>query len=405
MPQFSYKAKTGEGEIKSGMMNAANRAELAALLKSKGLALVAADKLKDKKGSIFKLPQLFKSVGLVDKMLFTRNLAVMLKAGLPFARALTILSEQTKSKYFCDVLLEVSDQVQRGDALADSLERYPKVFNGLFVSMVRVGESGGNLEEVLELLAIQLKKDHDLTAKVKGAMTYPIVILCAMGLVGVLMMVFVFPSLLRMFAESGAELPVATRALIFISESLQNYGLYLLGLLIVGVWLFLKEIKTKPGKRMFDGLLLKLPLVGGIVMKVNVARFCRTLSSMISSGVSIVQALDTVSETLGNSFYQESAAKASTEVQKGVELSGVISGYGKLYPSMMIHMIEVGEETGSIEKTLKQVAEYYEDEVDQFTSNLSSIIEPILMLLMGGAVGIFAIALIQPMYSIMDTIQ
>jgi type IV pilus assembly protein PilC len=288
--------------------------------------------------------------------------------------------------------------------LADSLAKYPKVFNGLFVSMVRVGETGGNLEEVLEMLSVQLKKDYEITSKVKGAMTYPCVILFAMSLVGILMMVFVFPNLLNMFAESGKELPFATRVLIFISNALQHDGLYLLLAFIAAVFAFIKIIKTPEGKKAFDGLLLKLPIVGDIITKVNVARFCRTLSSMVASGVSIVQALDTVSNTLGNYYYKTSASKACQEVQKGVDLSAVISGYGKLYPSMMVHMIEVGEETGSIEKTLKQVAEFYEEEVDQFTGNLSSVIEPLLMLLMGGAVGLFAIALIQPMYSILDTV-
>jgi type IV pilus assembly protein PilC len=251
---------------------------------------------------------------------------------------------------------------------------------------------------------VQLKKDYEITSKVKGAMTYPCVILAAMGLVGVLMMVFVFPSLLKMFAESGKELPFTTKALIYISDILRNYGGYLLVALIVFLAVFFKFIKTSAGKKIFDGVLLKIPVFGEIVMKVNVARFCRTLSSMIASGVSIVQALETVSGTLGNYYYSDSAAKACQQVQKGVDLSEVLKGYGKLYPGMMINMIEVGEETGSIERTLAQVAEYYEDEVDQFTSNMSSVIEPMLMLLMGGAVGIFALALIQPMYSIMETV-
>lgn len=385
-------------------MNAKDRAELSTMLQQKGLNLISAEKINDKKKFDIPLPKAFLKVGLVDKMLFTRNLGVMLRAGLPFSRALSILSEQTKSSYFRQVLEEITEDVQKGNTLADSLEKYPKVFNELFVSMVRVGEAGGNLEEVLDLLAVQLKKDYEITSKVKGAMTYPCVIIMAMGLVGILMMVFVFPSLLNMFAESGKELPITTRALIFISDVLRNYGVYLLIGFIAAFYIFLKTIKTPEGKKAFDTLVLKVPAIGPVIAKVNIARFCRTLSSMIASGVSIVEALGTVSHTLGNYNYSHSAAKACEGVQKGIELSEVISEYGKLYPSMMIHMVEVGEETGSIEKTLKQVAEFYEEEVDQFTSNLSSVIEPVLMLVMGGAVGIFALALIQPMYSIMETI-
>lgn len=402
MPKFLYKARNSLMEIQTGEMDAKNRTELAATLKQKKLSLVSAEEYKEKKS--FKLPNFMQRVGLVDKMLFTRNLAVMLRSGLAFSRALSILSEQTKSKYFAEVLKKIQEDVEKGNALADSMERFPKVFDKLFVSMVRVGDTGGNLEEVLDLLSIQLRKDHELTSKVKGAMMYPCVILVAMGGIGILMMVFVFPSLLKMFTESGKELPLATRALIFVSDSLVNYGLYILVAFIVGFYFFIKSIKTDAGKKVFDSFMIKMPVVGGIIMKVNVARFCRTVSSMITSGVSIVQALDTVSSTLGNYAYSQSAKDACLKVQKGISLSVVISEYGKLYPSMMIHMIEVGEETGSVESTMKQVAEYYEEEVDQFTGNLSSVIEPLLMLVMGGAVGIFAIALIQPMYSVMETV-
>lgn len=402
MSQFLYKARTREQEIQSGRMEAKNRTELSANLKQKKLTLISAEEIKEKKS--FKMPIFLQRVGLVDKMLFTRNLAVMLRSGLAFSRAISILSEQTKSKYFSEVLKKIEEDVQKGSALADSLEKYPKVFNQLFVSMVRVGEAGGNLEEVLDMLSIQLKKDHEITTKVRGAMMYPCVILAAMGMIGILMMVFVFPKLLGMFAEAGTDLPASTRFLIFVSDTLRNNGLLLLGGFILFVVFFTKSIKTTAGKRAFDGIMLKLPVVGGIIMKVNVARFSRTLSSMITSGVSIVQALDTVSSTLGNYQYSTSAKDACLKVQKGVNLSDVVSEYGKLYPSMMRHMVEVGEETGSMETTLKQVAEFYEEEVDQFTSNLSSVIEPVLMLLMGGAVGFFAIALIQPMYSIMETV-
>lgn len=404
MPQFSYKAKTIEEEVQTGIMKADNRADLTALLRQKGLILISAQQDKKNTKMELKRPEFLNRVGVVDRMLFARNLAVMLRAGLSFSRSLDVLSEQTKSKYFGEVLKQISQDVQRGTPLADSLQKHPKVFNNLFVSMVHVGETGGNLEEVLDMLAIQLKKDHDITSKVRGAMMYPAVILTAMGGVGVAMMMFVFPNLLNMFSEANAELPASTKALIFISNALQNYGVWIFAGLVVLLILLLKAIKTPEGKKVFDGLLLKLPVVKDIIMKVNVARFSRTLSSMIVSGVSIVQALDIISGTLNNYYFKTSTADACQKVQKGVDLSEVIAGYDKIYPSMMIHMIEVGEETGSLESTLKQVAEFYEEEVDQFTSNLSSVIEPILMLIMGLAVGVFAISLIQPMYSIMETI-
>lgn len=403
MFQFIYKAKTSEGEVLTGKLSAENEEELMMLIKRKGLFFVSAKKVTAGQFN-FNLSKWIKKVSLVDKMLFTRNLAVMLKSGLSFGRALDILSEQTKSEYFSDILKEVSQDVQKGNSLADSLNKHPKAFNLLFVSMVRVGEAGGNLEEVLSLLALQLKKDHEITSKVKSAMMYPAVIIVAMSIVGVLMMMFVFPSLLNMFAESGAQLPVATQVLVVISKALQNYGFWLFLGVIALIVIFLQIIKTPAGKKTMDGLILKIPIIGGVVVKVNVARFSRTLSSMIMSGVSIVEALRIISTTLGNTYYQESVLDACEKVQKGLNLSEIVGTYDKIYPTMMMHMIEVGEETGSMEDTLKQVAEFYEEEVDHFTSNLSSVIEPVLMMIMGVAVGFFAIALIQPMYSIMDTI-
>ena len=239
MSNFLYKARNGLAEIQTGELSARNRTELAALLKQKKLILISAEERKEKKE--MKLPFLKPRVGLVDKMLFTRNLAVMLRSGLAFSRALSILSEQTKSKYFAEVLRNIQGDVEKGAALADSLEKYPKVFNQLFVSMVRVGDTGGNLEEVLDLLAVQLKKDHELTAKVKGAMMYPCVILVAMAGIGVLMMVFVFPKLLGMFTESGKELPFATKVLVFLSNSLVSYGIYLLIAFVAFLYFFVKS--------------------------------------------------------------------------------------------------------------------------------------------------------------------
>ncbi|MCK4918966.1 MAG: type II secretion system F family protein, partial [Candidatus Pacebacteria bacterium] len=341
---------------------------------------------------------------VVDKMLFARHLRVMLKAGLPFSRSITVLSEQTNNAYFKEVLCSVKEDVQKGNQLADSIAKFPKVFDTLFVNMIRVGETSGNLEEVLDLLYIQLKKEHDLMSRVKGAMTYPAVIIFAMAVVGILMMVFVVPSLLNIFKETGTELPFTTQVIVFISETLQHQGLLLLAMFIAFVVLFFRSIKTKKGKKSFDYFLLHLPTIGKIVAKVNMARFSRTLSSMIGSGTSIVEALEIISDTLGNTYYKESVKDASEEVQKGIALSEIVRKYDKLYFPLMMHMIEVGEETGTLQNTLEQVAEFYEDEVEQITSNMSSIIEPVLMLMIGGAVGFFAVSMIQPMYSVMNNV-
>jgi type IV pilus assembly protein PilC len=403
--RFSYKAKDSSGRIKYGKFNARDKSELVNSLRSLGLTLISSkEEGKGVREAGIKLPQFLKRVSVVDKMLFTRHLRVMLKAGLSFSRAFKVLSEQTNNNYFKEIIQSVQEDINKGNSLADSLAKYPKVFDNLFVSMIRVGETGGNLEEVLDLLAVQLKKEHELSSKVKGAMMYPAVIIFAMVVIGSLMMIFVVPSLLKVFEEMGTELPVTTRMIIAISNTLQNYGVFVfLGFVIFCV-LFFRAIKTPKGKKGFDYFLLRLPVIGDVISKVNMARLSRMLSSMIASGVSIVEALEIISNTLGNVYYRDSVKKACEDVQKGVVLSEVIGQYSNLYQPLMIHMIEVGEETGTLEDTLRQVAEFYEGEVEQVTSNLSSIIEPVLMLVIGGAVGLFAVSMIQPMYSIMGSI-
>ncbi len=403
--EYSYKAKSKSGGIRYGKIKAKDKYDLIRKLNKIKLSLVSEEVLnKGAEKKEISISKILKRVGVVDKMLFARHLKVMLKAGLPFSRSITVLSEQTGNAYFKEVLNSIKDDVQKGNQFADSLAKHPKVFDALFINMIKVGEESGNLEEVLDILYIQLKKEHDLMSRVRGAMTYPAVIIFAMAVVGILMMVFVVPSLLNIFSETGTELPFTTQVIVFISDTLQHQGLLLLVMFIGFVLLFFRTIKTKKGKRSFDYFLLHLPTIGKIVAKVNMARFSRTLSSMIGSGTSIVKALDIISNTLGNTFYKESVKDACEEMQKGIALSEVIRKYDKLYFPLMMHMIEVGEETGTLQNTLEQIAEFYEEEVEQVTSNMSSIIEPVLMLMIGGAVGFFAVSMIQPMYSVMNNV-
>ena len=405
MPQFSYKAVGADKKVKYGKLPAVDKGDLFRKLNDIGLTLLSFEEKKsgkkEKADKNISISKILKRVSVVDKMLFARHLSVMLKAGLPFSRALTVLTEQTSNAYFKEVLNGVKKDVQKGKSLAKSLEKYPKVFDGLFVNMIKVGETSGNLEEVLDTLALQLKKSHELTSKVKGAMIYPAVIVFAMILIGTLMMIFVVPTLLNVFKDMDVELPITTKIIIFISNTVQNHGIFILLGFILLTSLFFRIVKTAKGKKTLDYFLLRIPAIGKIISKINMARFSRTLSSMIASGVSIVKALEIISDTLGNTYYKNSVKNACADVQKGVALSEVIGRYDKLYYPLMVHMIEVGEETGTLENTLKQVAEFYEEEIDQITSNMSSIIEPILMLVIGGAVGFFAISIIQPMYGIM----
>jgi type IV pilus assembly protein PilC len=271
------------------------------------------------------------------------------------------------------------------------------------VNMVRVGELSGTLDTILELSSEQMRKDFELKSRVKGAMMYPAVILLVMLAVGVVVMVYIIPKLTVIFTSMNVELPASTRLLIGISDALTNHGIVVLGIVLVLGYLFRMFSRTLTGIKIFDKLILKLPIFGDISKKINIARFARTTSSLIKGGVSISTALKTVSKTLSNYYYKESIKIAADKIEKGASLKDILEETENLYSPLVLQMIEVGEETGSLDSILMNLAEFYEGEITETTKNLSTIIEPILMVLMGVAVGFFAISMIQPMYSIGDS--
>jgi type II secretory pathway component PulF len=410
LPLFYYTAVTQAGERKSGALEAPDTSELAKALRQEGFILTSAKPAQTPKsfssslGKILGAFNIFGGVPLVEKMLFARHLSVMVKAGFSLNKALQVLILQTKKKRFVKVLTELEEDVRKGTAFGDALAKYPDVFSDLFVNMVKVGEASGNLEGDLKLLAIQMKKDHDLRSKVKSAMMYPAVILVAMLAIGGAMMIFVVPKLMSVFEDLNAELPLATRIVINVSKFLSTQwwlALLVLVALIVGVRAVLR---TKEGLRMLDKLILHAPIFGNISKKINSARLARTLSSLIESGVSIVRALEISAGTLTNGLFSESLMNASREVQKGQPLSQSLAAYPNLYLPIVTQMIQVGEETGTLGDITKRLAEFYEEEVTNVTKGLSTIIEPILMVIIGAAVGFFAISMIQPMYSMMNSI-
>jgi len=402
-----YTAKGYSGEIKSGQVNVKDERELANQLRSEGFVLTSFNKLEgenEKKIQIKFLDRFF-GIPLSEKMMFTRNLSVMIASGLALSKALKNLSLQTKNKKFVKVLTVIQENIQAGSPFSDGLARFPGIFNELFVNMVRVGETGGNLEEVLVVLANQLEKEHDLLRKVRGALVYPAVIVVAMLGIGVVMMIYVVPQITAVFTDMNVELPVLTKFVISLSAALVKYWIWIIPsaiILAIGLKAFLI---TAPGKKAGGFIIINLPLIGKIVIKLNCARFCRIYSSLLKSGISVTKSLEILSRTLSNFYYQRTLLKAVEGVQKGVNLSDIIYEEKKIFPVLVPQMIEVGEETGKTEEVLAKLAEFYEEEVSQITKNLSSIIEPILMLFIGGAVGIFAVSIIQPMYSVMENIK
>ncbi|MCH8741384.1 type II secretion system F family protein [Patescibacteria group bacterium] len=407
MPRYFYIAKSFEGEDKSGILDVKNKPELSRILHQQGLVLVSAsiEKEKAKKGKlVLSLPS-FGGVSLVDKMMFTRNLQVMISAGVTLPRGLNILSVQTKNQKFKKAIIEISEDILKGKSFSESLGKYPEIFRELFVSMIKVGEEAGTLERVLKDLTYQMDREHNLKSEIKSAMIYPTVIIAAMAGIGALMLIMVVPKLAETFEELEIPLPATTQFVIGLGNFLVVYWFFLPFIIFFLLLLFRVALKTKIGKRSFDGILLKIPIISPIIKKANSAQTLRTLSSLITAGIPIVQALEIVSGTLGNFYFKEAMLKAVEEVKKGGKFSEALKPYQNIYPLIMLQMIEVGEETGTTSDILAKLADFFEEEVTADTKNLSALIEPLLMLLIGGAVGFFAISMIQPMYSMLGAIR
>lgn len=412
MAIFIYTAAGEKGAITKGEREAENEKALAQSLKTEGVFLLEA---KEKGGSqgfakinitidFGGIISRLKPVGLVDKMFFARNLSVMVAAGLALTRALDALAQESSNSKFKKILLDVNNSLVKGKSFAESLRPHEKVFGELFINMIEVGETTGKLTLVLKLLANQMKKDHTLRKRVRGAMFYPAVIISALVIVGALMMLYVVPTLTQTIKELGVQLPLSTKVIIFISDLLVNYFLWVFAGLVIFIVAFWRLLKTKKGKAIFDRFILKVPIFGSLVRKFNSARFCRTLSYLVTSGVPVVRSLEITSSVLGNTLFREAIANAAGAIQKGKQLNLILAEYPALFQPLMVQMIQVGEETGKISEMLLRLALFFEEDVTSTTKNMSSIIEPILMIFIGAAVGFFAISMLQPIYSSLGNI-
>ena len=410
MATYRYFAKSLKGEEKSGIAEVKDEKQLSKSLREQGFILIKAELEKDDKkraSSFFKGGRFFSFLGrvsLTEKLMFTRNLQVMVAAGLPLPRALETLALQTKSKKFKETLLNISEEIIKGKNFSDSLTRHSDIFSELFQNMIKVGEEAGNLEEVLKILSRQIERENELKSKIKGALMYPAVIVLAMVGIGILMLVMVVPKLAETFEELNIELPFTTKIVIGLGTFLTEK--WFLAILIIAAfffffWLFLK---TKQGKKTIDALTLKIPIVSPLIKKTNSAYTVRTLSSLITAGVPIIRSLNIVAGTLGNIYYKTALLQAVEKVKKGEKLSEALEPYKKIYPLIVIQMLKVGEETGETSKILSQLADFFEEEIMYATKNLTSVIEPILMLIVGAMIGFFAISMVQPMYSMLEGI-
>ncbi len=403
---FSYKAKLKNGEIFEGTIDAADRFTLSRDLKSRGNIPIS---IKEKKYSSFNFlsmfQRMFSSVSTEEQIIFTKNLSGMLKAGLSLFRALSVLKKQTQNVTLNNILISLSNEINGGGTLSSGLMKFPNVFSKLFVSMTRAGEESGNLDKALSEVGMNLEKASSLTKKIKGALIYPGVILSAMVLIGILMFAFVVPTLAGTFKELGVQLPASTRFIILLGNFFYEY-LILSFVLVIGFIFFVVYLFRASFMKVYvDFIILRLPIFGKISKELNTARTARTMSSLLLSGVSITRAIEITQDVVQNVYYKKVLVEAKDSIEKGIPFSKVFEENPNLYPVMMSEMIQVGEETGNLSDMLLQVASFYEGEIENTTKNLSVIIEPVLMVFIGAAVGFFAISMISPLYSVMNNIN
>lgn len=343
---------------------------------------------------------LFNRVPFVEKMLFVFHLQTMIKAGLSIVAALKILSEELESAKMRELVGAVKLDVEQGKQLSEALAKYPKIFPPIYVNMIAAGEVAGKMEEALTQIGNQMKKSNELTSRIRGAMIYPAVILVAMLGIALEMVIFVLPKITVLFKDFNAELPVATRVLIKIVDFFQNYGAYAFVGAILFVVVFIWVYRQPKPRRFFHGLNLHLPIFGAIIKKINLARFTITLSSLLQSTIPIIDAVRITATVQGNLVYKEKLLLISERLKRGETLSSLLAQYPDVFPPMVTEMIMVGEQSGRMESMLGELAEYYANEVDTTMRNFATVIEPVIIVILGLMVAGIAVAVIMPMYSL-----
>lgn len=400
MPLYTYKAKDDKGKIIEDVTQAGSRQEAAANLKSEGLQILTIKSPENKLESLFS-----GKVSVADKAAFCRFLATMLRAGMPLPEAINIIRKESENKRLRKILTDVGFQIRKGSSLSLTLSKYPNDFNEIFLTMVKAGEESGNLDKTFDYLSKQLLISHEMTQKVKGAMVYPAVIVVAMIANGILMITFVLPKIAEVFSQLNLNLPKTTSLILAFGNFVgKNTGLVLGGvaLLLFIIFLIFYIRKTR---EILGQIFSRAPLVKKLVDQIDVSRFARTLSALLKSAVPILTALDVSSDTLSQDRLKKEAKKFSAEVAGGESLSEVLVKSKKIFPQVMVQTIRAGEESGSLEIVLEELAEFYEREVDYSLKRLTSIIEPVLMIFIGIAVGAMVVMMVIPIYSIVGSLE
>jgi type IV pilus assembly protein PilC len=397
MATFTYTARAFNGDLRTATIDASSRDDVIAQLRKQRLSVVKIDQ-----DAVKKIGR--GSIKTRDVVIFTRQFSTMINSGLPLVQALTILADQTDNKALAEVTKKVVFDVESGNTVADALSKHPRAFTNLYVNMVAAGEAGGILDTILMRLATFLEKNDALVRKVKGAMIYPSVIMSVAAIAIVVLLIFVIPVFENMFGSVGLALPLPTRIVIGASRFLKSYWWLLGAIIIVGVYMLRKYYASNSGKLVIDRLMLKMPVLGDVLRKSAVSRFTRTLGTLISSGVSILEGLEITAKTAGNRVIQDAIMQSRSSIAGGDTIAQPLQK-SKVFPPMVISMIAVGEQTGGLDEMLSKIADFYDEEVDAAVSNLLSLLEPIMIVFLGVVVGGMVVAMYLPIFDMINAVQ
>jgi type IV pilus assembly protein PilC len=401
MPMFEYTARNASsGQIQKGQLDVASRDDVTAYLRKNRLILVSVREAPKQIQFSFGKPR----IKTRDVVIFTRQFATMINAGLPLVQALSILAQQTENKALQDVTRAVVYDVESGNTLADAFAKHPRAFSQLYVNMVAAGEAGGILDTILLRLATFLEKNDALVRKVKGAMVYPAVITGVAVIAIAVLLIFVIPTFQTMFASVSMELPLPTRVVIGMSQLLINYWWVFIGVIVAAVFAVRRYYATPPGRRQIDAMLLQAPVLGQVVRKSAVSRFTRTLGTLVSSGVSILEGLEITAKTAGNQVIHDAVMESRQSIAGGETIAAPLER-SKVFPPMVISMIAVGEQTGGLDEMLGKIADFYDEEVDVAVSALLSLMEPMMIVVLGVIVGGMVVAMYLPIFDMMNAVQ
>ena len=400
MQTFVWTGRTREGKTQQGEMPAKNREEVVSFLRRQN---ILATVVKVKTGAMkFAFPG---SGGVSDKeiVVFTRQFATMIDAGLPLVQCLDILSKQTENKMFAKAIDQIRQDVEGGGTYADALKKHPKIFNDLYVNMVAAGEVGGILDTILARLSKYIEKSMKLKGQIRASMVYPGTIVAVAVIVIMVLMVWVIPIFSQMFVDFGGELPMPTQMVIDASQFMKNNFFFIVGIAVAAGWGLRRYYKTETGNRQLDRLALRLPIFGTLVRKIAVAKFTRTLGTLISSGVPIMDGLEIVAKTAGNKIVEETLRKTRQSISEGKTLAEPLA-QAQVFPPMVVQMIAVGENTGALDAMLGKIADFYDDEVDSTVGNLTALLEPMLMIFLGVVIGFIVVAMYMPIFKMAGAI-